>query len=83
MADLIIGCRWCRAKTFFSQNELLLEPRELGYTLYTLVRLWSLEVVWEVVIGGCDYLYIVVNEARFGTSFLQTTLFHASTKDCL
>ena len=45
MADLIIGCRWCRAKTFFSQNELLLEPRELGYTLYTLVRLCSALVI--------------------------------------
>ena len=42
MADLIIGCRWCRAKTFFSQNELLLEPKELGYTL---VRLCSALVV--------------------------------------
>jgi len=45
MADLIIGCRWCRAKTFFSQNELLLEPKEIGYTLYTLVRLCSALVV--------------------------------------
>ena len=39
LVDSSGGCRWCRAKTFFSQNELLLEPRELGYTLYTLVRL--------------------------------------------
>jgi len=30
MADLIIGCR---AKPFFSQNELLLEPKEIGYTI--------------------------------------------------
>jgi hypothetical protein len=41
VTGVVNGCRWCRAKTFFSHNEMLLEPRELGYTLYTLVRLWS------------------------------------------
>ena len=64
------GCRWCRVKTFFSQNELLLEPKELGYTHYTLVRLWSLEVIRWFVIVGYDKHNIIVNEARFGTPFL-------------
>jgi hypothetical protein len=44
VTGVVNGCRWCRAKTFFSQNELLLEPKELGYTHYTLVRLWSVLV---------------------------------------
>ena len=45
VTGVVNGCRWCRAKTFFSQNELLLEPKELGYTLYTLVRLWAALVI--------------------------------------
>ena len=49
----------------------------MGYTLYTLE--WSLEGSR----GRCHYSNILVNHASLGSSLLQSTLLHSSTKDDL